>query len=246
MERVGKILGGLEAYMAEDDQESPAVTASQKRYGYRVLLSVLLLGGALVATVVQAVRPFPEFELVYGALLLAALTVAIIANILVVREQGSVFQDLRQPRSAIMKALQGRLVSEEEQVAKLLAYGLPELQFARTRLNQTSEIQKERFEAVFGAAGRLGFLPAILATAAATLPVIKGAPLWLLMIAVVIALLVVLAQGKATDLQMALSDFKHMLGLLDQAVAVKEGEKARQGKPVTFDQTATTPESARI
>ncbi|MVN87607.1 hypothetical protein GO986_12605 [Deinococcus sp. HMF7620] len=244
MDQVKALLDGLEEYMAKDDQESSEVAASQKRYGRRVSWSLALLAVALAATGVQALQPFDGFTLVYGGLVLMALLIAVVANILVVREQGNVFQSLRQPRPAMISALQERLIGEEAEVAKLLSYGLPEIQFARARLAQTSEIQKERFEAVFGAAGRLGMLPAILATAAATLPVIKGAPLWLLITAVVVAFLVVLTQNKATDVQMALSDLKHMLGLLDQAVTIKE--KAKQDELANLEQTQGVPESARI
>lgn len=184
-----------------------------------LLFAFALLSASLFVTI-------PALRVVTSALIVLAAGISLYANFRVVREQPGGFRALRQPRRALMNRLEEVLALEEAAVDRLLAYDLATLQFARARLTQAVEVSRERTETVLGPVGKLGLFPAVLTAVAAALTTLKGAPLCVQIVAVVVTLLLILNQNTATTVQTGLTDARLMFGLLDRAVGLREGAGA--------------------
>lgn len=225
------VLNILNGHVDQLEQEDPADQAANRTYSRwnwaagGLLIADLTLTFCQGFLIVKKLPPVPHYDVWYAVLLLLAIAVSIFANVQMYQSQGRLLRALRQPRQALVTNLQERLKEEDNKVAELLAHTLDTLVFTRARLLQASETNKERAEATFGAAGKLGLFPGILAAGAALLPLVKGGPIWAQTLAIIITFLIVLNQNTATTLSMGAADIKLMLGLLDRAVAIKEEEK---------------------
>lgn len=227
------VLDILNGHVDQLEEEGPAEQAANRTYNWwNWGAGGLLVGDLLLTTyqgfaIVKKVPPVPYFDVWYAGLLLLAIAVSIIANVQMYRSQGHLLRALQEPRRAMLSNLKGRLESEDGKVADLLTHTLATLVFTRARLMQASDILKDRSEATFGAASKLGLFPGILAAGAALLPLIKGGPLWAQGLAVVVTFLIILNLNTATTLAMGIADTRLMLGLLDRAIAIKEEEEKR-------------------
>ncbi|GGR67340.1 hypothetical protein GCM10008959_31900 [Deinococcus seoulensis] len=225
------VLGILDGYVDQLEAEDPAEQMANRTYrrlnwGVAALLvSDLLLTFWQALSINKVVQAIPYYEALYAVLLLLAISVSIFANVRMYRSQGHLLRALREPRRALLNNLKERLAIEDQKVTELLTHTLATLMFTRSRLLQASDTHKERSEATFGAAGRLGLFPSVLAAGAALIPLVKGGPLWAQALAIVVTILIVLNQNTATTLHMGLADTKLMLGLLDRAIAIKEEDR---------------------
>lgn len=232
----GEVLGlldDLEAHLNALTQETPHEQQSERRLHRRTRLSLWLFGGAALAVLGSVLDPQHNVIWLgaYAVLLVLASVTSGFAIARATAEQADTWRALRRPRQAMLASLKASHDLEDALITKLLGYQPTTLHYTRARLAERAETQRERADGIFGGISKIGLFPSVLAALVAAASAIKGAPLWAVLASGVGTGLLILNQDTAAGMHMATVDTKLMLGLLDRAIAIKDGEQSGVPSP---------------
>ena len=149
---------------------------------------------------------------------------AIWAYVAVIREQREVLQIYARPKQALLKRLESLLDTEEQYLQPLLALDRDALILAHARLEQASEVLKEKTESLFGLVSKVGLFPGIVAIGVALIPALKSSGNNLIL--VVLALLLFWNHSVSYNLQLSLTELKQLSGLAKRALSLEREEAA--------------------
>lgn len=232
-----KVLDTLNAYVQRLGQPTDEEKASDQRMHLRLRIGMLVMGLAVVPLIFTAFNPQRQFELLaaYSALLIIGSVLNGLALTRAITEQKGTLIALREPRDTMISALKSSFTTEENYVSLLLQYPAVALQFARARLADRIEVQRERTDGTFGAISKIGLFPSILAAVITAVTATKGSPAWVIVAAAVATGFLILNQNTAANFHMAAADTRLMLSLLDRTIARQEAQAGKENAAANGD-----------
>ncbi|ULH14026.1 hypothetical protein MF271_00670 (plasmid) [Deinococcus sp. KNUC1210] len=215
---IADIFKVLQRFTDAFDSETPQDAASQRRYTAFTRWSLVLLAMAAIFAIYGAFHPSFNWKWVYYWCLGTSVTISLAANIQVYREQPDVLSRLSKPKPAILKRLAEVIALEEQYARELHQYTPATVKYARARLAVSLENQKDRAEALFGLATKVGLFPSILSAGLAFLVAIRTAPVSIILLSLALTALLFFNHTVAHNIQINLIDMRAMLALLDRTI----------------------------
>lgn len=233
-----QVLNALETFFAEQEKETEAVQRSERLYRRRMgqalgfwlaALVILFLPAFLAWIKVQT----PLSSMTWLTLSYTSLTISVIfagrAFWQVGREQPEVWHLIRFPRQGMISRLKARMLAEKDVLNQLVAFDSATLSQVRVRLALANELQRERTETIFGLVTKVGILPGVFTGASALLLAWKGANPIIALLLGILFLGLCWTYHVSSNMLLAFTDLRGMLGLLDRAQVMQaEGIKVQQ------------------
>lgn len=241
---VARLLGVLQRLARRQDLIDPRDEAEDRAYARLHVVIGLLLVGYLVLGLLNAFNHEAALAVWSNVVLALAVTLAVGGNVVRAWQNRPLFVSFSRAKHELLHRAVQSADQQQRDLDDLLTFDLATLTFVRDDLKDRIERQQERTEVIFGLAGKAGAFPTLLAAGIAFWSGFKALNGWPAALLVVLTALLVANTMISTDLQLAVSDLRRLLSLLERALTIKQATSA-SAPPTTAPTSAALPYPTR-